>query len=87
MVLSSVATLLPKMEEEISTCSSSSTKKPVEGLSKSEDFEIHEQSFVHQIRQLEADVRKRLSLKNRVEQLKVKCQAVNMEKNPFSGRI
>jgi hypothetical protein len=28
-------------------------------------------------------VRERLSLKNRVEQLKVKCQAVNMEKNPF----
>jgi uncharacterized membrane protein YqhA len=36
----------------------------------------NEQNFVHQIRQLEADVRERLSLKNRVEQLKVKCQAV-----------
>jgi hypothetical protein len=85
MVLSSAATLLPGMEEEISTCSSSATKKPVEGLSKSEDFKIHEQNFVHQIRQLEADVRERLSLKNRVEQLKVKCQAVNMEKNPFQA--
>lgn len=85
MVLSSAVTLLPGMDEEISTCSSSSTKGLVEGLSKSEDFNIQEQNFVHQIRQLEADVQARLLLKNHVEQLKMKCQAVNMETNPFQA--